>query len=77
MKATETLNLISKQWADINDVMKLANVGRSKAVKIKSEIRDEYIRNNNYLPNVRLIPMSELVKKLNINVNYLKRVEKE
>lgn len=35
MNARETLKLISKQWCDINDLMKLAEIGKNNAVKLR------------------------------------------
>ena len=41
MSAKETLELLSKQWCDLNDLMKLTNVGRNSALKIRKEIKVE------------------------------------
>ncbi len=35
MDARETLKLISKQWCDLNDLMKLAEIGKNNAVKLR------------------------------------------
>ena len=43
MNARETLKLISKQWCDINDLMKLAEIGKNNAVKLRREIKNELI----------------------------------
>jgi uncharacterized protein with gpF-like domain len=39
MTAEETLNLVSKQWCSLKDLMKLAGVGRNTALTIKSTIK--------------------------------------
>jgi len=70
MEATETLDLISKQWCDLQDLMKLAQVGRNSALKVKREIKEKLIKQGYRLPN-HLIPMKEVVDYLDINVNYL------
>ena len=42
MTASETIKLIAKQWCNLNDLMKLAGVGRNNALVIKSIIEDNY-----------------------------------
>ena len=41
MTANETLELVARQWCSLNDLMKLAQVGRNSALKIKKEIKDK------------------------------------
>jgi len=76
MNARETLILISKQWCDINDLMKLAEIDKNNAVKLRREIKDELILKVYTLPNNRL-PMIEVVNKFKININYLEKMAKE
>ena len=35
MDARETLKLISKQWCNLDDLMKLAEIGKNNAVKLR------------------------------------------
>lgn len=35
MTAKETLDILSKQWCDTNDLMQLCQIGKNKALKIK------------------------------------------
>ena len=76
MKASETLNLISKQWCDLNDLMNLAQVGKNKAVKIRSEFKHE-LECEGYLLPSNLLPMSEVVNRLKINIPYLQKMVQE
>ena len=39
MNAKETLELISKQWCSLSDLIKLTGLGKNSASKLKSEIR--------------------------------------
>ncbi len=39
MNARETLNLISKQWCNLNDLRKLTGLGKDNAIKVINEIR--------------------------------------
>ena len=63
MEAQETLNLISKQWCTLEDLMALGEFGRNSALKVKREIKNKLIN--------QVIPMKEVVDYLNININYL------
>lgn len=76
MDARETLKLISKQWCNLNDLMKLAEIGKNNAVKLRKEIKQDLINQGYTLPNNRL-PMIEVVNKLKININYLEKMAKE
>lgn len=38
MSTNETLELLSKQWCSLQDLMKLTNLGRNSALKIRKEI---------------------------------------
>lgn len=75
MTARETLELLSKQWCDLNDLMKLTNVGRNSALKIRKEIKLELEDKGYTLPN-NLLPMCEVVNKLRINIPYLQKMSK-
>ena len=76
MDARETLKLISKQWCNLDDLMRLAEIGKNNAVKLRKEIKQELINQGYTLPNNRL-PMIEVVNKLKININYLEKMAKE
>lgn len=73
LTATETLEIISKQYADTKDIKKLACCGDITARKIKQQIQNEL---SDWLLPPGKIPMDILVQKLNININYLKRLER-
>ncbi len=76
MDARETLKLISKQWCNLDDLMRLAEIGKNNAVKLRKEIKQDLINQGYTLPNNRL-PMIEVVNKLKININYLEKMTKE
>ena len=71
--AKDTLSLISKQWCDLNDLMKLTHVGRNNALKIRQNIKGELLKKGYVIPN-NLLPMNEVVDYLKINISYLKKV---
>ena len=76
MTAKETLDLISKQWCDLNDLRKLTGLGKNSASKLKSEIRVSLLSKGYQLPS-KLLPMNEVVNYLKININYLQKMSKE
>ncbi len=73
MSANDTLELLAKQWCTLNDLMKLTNLGRNSALKIRKEIIND-LENKGYKLPCGLIPMCEVVNKLNININYLQNI---
>lgn len=75
MSANETLEILSKQWCNLQDLMKLTNVGRNSALKIRKEIKTE-LESKGYTLPPNLIPMCEVVNKLKINISYLQRMAK-
>ena len=76
MNAKETLNLISKQWCDVNDLRKLTGLGKNSANKLKNEIKIDLINKGYQLPS-KLLPMNEVVSYLKINIGYLQKMAKE
>lgn len=49
MNVKETLELISKQWCDLNDLRKFTGLGKNSASKLKTEIRDDLINKGYYI----------------------------
>ena len=76
MNARETLDLISKQWCDLNDLRKLTGLGKNNAIKLKNQIKIDLTNKGYLLPN-RLLPMNEVVSYLKINISYLQKMAKE
>lgn len=76
MTAKETLDLISKQWCDLNDLRKLTGLSKNSASKLKSEIRINLLNKGYQLPS-KLLPMNKVVNYLKININYLQKMAKE
>lgn len=51
MEAQETLNLISKQWCTLEDLMALGEFGRNSALKVKREIKNKLINQGYKIPS--------------------------
>ena len=71
MSARETLELICKQWCNLDDLMKLSGLGINNAFKLKKKIKI-LCEEKGYLLPKGLLPMCEVVAFLNINIDYLK-----
>lgn len=76
MTAKETLELISKQWCDLDDLMKLGQFGRNSALKVKREIKNHLTKLGYKIPNNH-VPMKEVVNYPAIDVPYLESRAKE
>ena len=74
LNAKEILDIASSQWASAKDIMKIGSVGRNKAYAIRSEISISCYNDNSKLRNRGLVPMLEVLKYFNIDLNYLKEV---
>ena len=70
----EILKIISKQWCSLDDLRNLTGLGKNSLLKLKLEIKKSL--NNNSIPN-KLLPMNEVVKYLNIDVDYLIKLERK
>ena len=75
MTANETLQLIEQHWCNLNDLMKLAGVGRNSALKIKNQIKTALESEGRYVPK-NAVPMQEVVKLLDIDIEYLESRDK-
>ena len=58
LTAKETLEMINKQWSDVNDIRQLAQCSKKKAYEIKKENLSE---NNNNFREVFLYNFSHLL----------------
>ncbi len=76
MTAEETLKIVSKQWCSLEDLMKVSQVGRNSALKIKRNIREKLTKQGYMVPK-HVVPMKEVVDYLDINISYLEsRIKK-
>lgn len=73
MSAEETLKIISKQWCNLADLMKLLGCGRNKALMVKKTIKERLINDGYYLPNNNL-PMQAVVDILKIDIDRLEKI---
>ena len=74
LNAEQLLEVASSQWASAKDIMKIGSVGRNKAYAIRSEIAISLYGDDSKVRNRGLVPMIEVLKYFNIDINYLKEV---
>lgn len=76
MTAEETLEIVSKQWCSLEVLMKISQVGRNSALKIKRNIREKLTKQGYMVPK-HVVPMKKVVDYLDINISYLEsRIKK-
>lgn len=74
MSTDEILKIISKQWCSLDDLRNLTGLRKNSLLKLKREIKKSL--NSYSIPN-KLLPMNEVVKYLNIDVDYLIKLERK
>lgn len=60
MNAEDTLKIITKQWCNLTDLMKLLGCERNKALDVKKQIKDKLIIEEYFIPGNNL-PMQAVV----------------
>lgn len=75
IQADEMLEILNKQWATIQDIMKIGALGRNKARNIKNEIERNIIDQGLKLPN-NLVPMENVIEYFKINLDFLVTINK-
>ena len=70
----QLIEIASRQWDYAKDIMKIGSVGRNKAYAIRSEIALSLYDDDSKLRKRGLVPMNEVLKYFNIDINYLKEV---
>ena len=75
IQADEMLLLLNKQWATVQDIMKIGALGRNKARDIKNEIDRNIKEQGMKLPN-NLVPMEKVIEYFKINLDFLVTINK-
>lgn len=76
LTAHQTLEILNQQWASAKDISKVGSVGINTARLVLKEIAKEINKEDKRLPK-NLIPMEKVIEYFGININYLKRMERE
>ena len=75
IQANEMLEILNKQWATIQDIMKIGALGRNKARNIKNEIERNIVDQGLKIPN-NLVPMEKVIEYFKINLDFLVTINK-
>ena len=73
MSAEETVKIITKQWCNLTDLMKLLGCGRNKALDVKKQIKNKLINEGYFIPGNDL-PMQAVVDVLKIDIDRLEKI---
>ena len=73
MNANGMNKIMSKVWCTNEDLQKLSGLGITNTSKFKRKIKEELEKDGKVLPK-GLLPMSEVVKYLNIDIDYYKKI---
>ena len=73
MSVEETMEIITKQWCNLTDLMKLLHCGRNKALDVKKQIKNKLINEGYFIPGNDL-PMQAVVDVLKIDIDRLERI---
>ena len=76
MNYGELFVLVSKQWANVNDIKQLCGNGRDKARQIRNEIESEIIKGGKKLliGKEKKVPMSKVIDYLNMDIDYIAKM---
>ena len=68
--------LVSKQWANVNDIKQLSGNGRDKARQIRNEIELEIESSGKRLlgGKEKKVPMSKVIDYLNMDIDYIAKM---
>lgn len=73
MSVEKTMEIITKQWCNLTDLMKLLHCGRNKALDVKKQIKNKLIKEGYFIPGNDL-PMQAVVDVLKIDIDRLERI---
>ena len=65
--------IVSKQWANVNDIKQLCGNGLDKARKIRNEIELDILASGKKLlgGKEKKVPMSKVIDYLNLDIDYI------
>ena len=72
----ELFALLSKQWANVNDIKQLCGNGRDKARQIRNEIEFDILKSGKKLLDgkEKKVPMSKVIDYLNMDIDYIAKM---
>lgn len=70
----EVLEVLTKSWCNIHDLMIITSSGETKAFRLKKEILTKTKEDGYYIFDEKKLPMDYVIKYLNINIKGLKEI---
>ena len=72
----ELFAVISKQWANVNDIKQLCGNGRDEARKIRNEIETNIISKGKKIltGKEKKVPMSKVIDYLNMDIDHIAKM---
>jgi len=76
MTYSELFEILSKQWANVNDIKQLCGNGRDKARQIRTEIELGLEKNGKKLlvGKEKKVPMSKVIDYLDMDIEYIAKM---
>ena len=76
MNYGELFVLISKQWANVNDIKQLCGNGRDRARQIRNEIESDITMSGKKVlgGKEKKVPMSKVIDYLNMDIDYIAKM---
>lgn len=73
MSYLELFNVLSKQWANVNDIKIIGSCGRDKATEVRNSIATTILKNGYNLPisKTKFVPMEYVIDYFNLNLDYI------
>ena len=72
--AKEVLEVLTKSWRNIHDLMMITSSGETKAFRLKKEILTKMKEDGYYIFDEKKLPMDYVIKYLNINIKGLEEI---
>jgi len=78
MTSIELFSLISKPWASVTDIQKIATCGKDSATKIRNKIKNDILKSGKNIPNAKekIVPMKSIIEYLDIDIDYIANMAK-
>ena len=73
LSSKEILNILNKQYLNVTEIKKIASISIKDAREIREEITQRLKHDGYFVPD-KLIPSESLVKYLNLDLSYLKKL---
>ncbi|MCL2399954.1 MAG: hypothetical protein FWC91_09480 [Defluviitaleaceae bacterium] len=73
---TQIFAVVSKQWANVNDIKQLCGIGRDKAREIRNKIELDIKASGKKIlgGKEKIVPMSKVIDYLNMDIDYIAKM---